>query len=560
MYNTVRSWIARYIAAFILPLFIVIFILFSYMISGLSSRSVELTQKTMQLYISQLEESMRNMERILSVLYDSNIDLSYLCVSVDDNQMYMSKIAFANYLNREILVCDRFDGMFVVVKREQEDIYIDAGSRGNNLVKAEILNMIDEKDGLQESFLRSWNIVQVDGQYFMLRLVRNGNNYCGAWICLNEIAIYMKVACDISEAQVVVTDRQGAVLSSTVEETEWLLQDYNEGAVFVSDGQKQEQAVATAEMSNGILSFYLFVPVNILLKDVGILRIVFVVAAMFVGFLLVVFWQKMQKKIIMSCVELSNAMDKIETEYILKADPRELMEFKQMRQGFNRMKSQIHTLKIQSYEQRLKEQKIHMQYLFGQIQPHFFLNTLNVLYSFAEIERYDLIQQMVLTLVKYFRYIFNNGSKPVELKEELSHVEDFIAIQQLRYPDKIVFHKNIESGTEEMGILPCLLQTFVENSIKYGLREEGISEICIETVKQKENITITISDTGGGFPGDEIAAINEETGDENGVYKVGIRNTQQRLRLFYGDAAVIRVGNKPEGGAVVYICFPLKKV
>ena len=186
MYNTVRSWIARYIAAFILPLFIVIFILFSYMISGLSSRSVELTQKTMQLYISQLEESMRNMERILSVLYDSNIDLSYLCVSVDDNQMYMSKIAFANYLNREILVCDRFDGMFVVVKREQEDIYIDAGSRGNNLVKAEILNMIDEKDGLQESFLRSWNIVQVDGQYFMLRLVRNGNNYCGAWICLNE--------------------------------------------------------------------------------------------------------------------------------------------------------------------------------------------------------------------------------------------------------------------------------------------------------------------------------------------------------------------------------------
>lgn len=370
----------------------------------------------------------------------------------------------------------------------------------------------------------------------------------------------MEKACDILEAQAVVTNSQGDTVSSTVQEASRLLQAHSGESIFVSDGMGRDYAVVDARMSNDILHFYLFVPASILLKDVGMLKIIFSAAVLFVGSLLIIFWKKMKERIIWPCVELSKAMEGIETGQLLEVRQEEILEFKQMRQGFNRMKGQIHELTIQSYEQRLKEQKIHMQYLFGQIQPHFFLNTLNVLYSFAEIERYDLIQQLVLAMVRYLRYIFNNGSKPVKLKEELSHVEDFITIQQLRYPDKILFCKEIESGMEEVGILPCLLQTFVENSIKYGLQEEGTSEICIKVTLQEEKVGITISDTGRGFSDEEIIVINEESDNDNGVYKIGIRNTRQRLRLLYGDDAVIRVGNKPESGAVVYICFPAERI
>lgn len=556
---TVRQWIIRYILIFILPLILTIGILFSYMITSMSNSSVVLSEKTMELYVNQLNENLNSMERILLTIYDNNTDLSYLCVSGDQNQLYMSKIAFANYLNREAIVFDRFDGLFTMIQREDELIYIDAGTRDKDSVRQEMQKLAAEGELQKLALSSSWFTRKISDRNYLLRITQNGSSFCGAFLCMEPIADFLRRYCDIPGAETAICDRQGRVVSQTSEKSGELTGMFQEQQRFLRDrNQGIRYAVGHTESVYANLKFFLFIPTNVVLREVHILVGIAFIVLLLVFCMIVVFWKNMNVRIITPCMDLGRAMEQIEEEAPLCLKPEPLYEYGKIQQGFNEMKSQIHHLKIQSYEQQIREQKIHMEYLFGQMQPHFFLNALNVIYSFVEIQRYDLIQKMVLAMVRYLRYVFNNGSKPVALKEELAHMEDFITIQQIRYPDRIIYEKEVDPEIEESGVLPFLLQTFVENCIKYGLKTDQINTIRISARRSGHQIIIVVSDTGKGFTEKEMQEINEGGGDggENRVYKVGIKNTRQRLELMYGDDADISVGNGENGGAFVTICFP----
>lgn len=555
--ETVRRWIIQYIAVFLLPLMAVIGMLFSYMIKSMSNSSISLLEKTMELFVNQLEENLGSMERILLTVYDNNMDLSYLCVSEDRNQLNMSKIAYSNFLGRQALVADRFDGLFTIVQREDELIYIDAGKQGKDKVKEEIARLA-EADGLKElAASHAWFAHEIEGEGYLMRITQNGKSYCGAWICLKPMAGFLQQYSNFKETEVAVCDIRGNTVSQTSEKGGSLARKCMQDSQPARNRLRHTSyVIGRAESPYAHLQFLLFVPARAILLEVHILEGIACLVFALVLALVYLFWRRMKVKIIVPCTRLGEAMEQVESEKPLLLTSEPLYEFGQIQQGFNEMKVQIRNLKIQGYEQKIREQNIHMQYLFSQIQPHFFLNALNVIYSFAEIERYDLIQKMVMAMVRYLRYVFNNGSKPVALKDELSHVEDFITIQQIRYPDRIVYEKEIDPGTEETGILPFLLQTFVENCIKYGLKEDGINRICISVKKAEGRIVITVSDTGKGFTEEELCSINSRDENSDTVQKLGIRNTRQRLKLAYGDSAEITAENGKQGGAVVRISFP----
>lgn len=112
-----------------------------------------------------------------------------------------------------------------------------------------------------------------------------------------------------------------------------------------------------------------------------------------------------------------------------------------------------------------------MRYLSQQIQPHFVLNTLNILYSY-EPEEYPLIQKMILCLSKYFRYIVKVHSDFVELSQELAHIKNYFEIQEARYPEQFDYYVESEEGMDDLLIPPLLIQNFTENSIKYAIDME----------------------------------------------------------------------------------------
>ncbi|HIS48838.1 MAG TPA: histidine kinase [Candidatus Scybalocola faecigallinarum] len=107
-------------------------------------------------------------------------------------------------------------------------------------------------------------------------------------------------------------------------------------------------------------------------------------------------------------------------------------EFEQINRSFNGMMEQIKNLKIDVYEQELEKKNIKMQYLSQQIQPHFILNALNLLYSY-EPEEYPLIQKMILCISKYFRYIVKMNEEFVELSQEMNHIKNYFEIQRARF-------------------------------------------------------------------------------------------------------------------------------
>ena len=87
-----------------------------------------------------------------------------------------------------------------------------------------------------------------------------------------------------------------------------------------------------------------------------------------------------------------------------------------------------------AYASQLESERIRIRYLTQQMQPHFVLNTLNLVYS-MEPSQYKLMQRTIQCLARYFRYVAHVSEPLVPIEAELEHVKNYFNLQQIRYPD-----------------------------------------------------------------------------------------------------------------------------
>ena len=251
-----------------------------------------------------------------------------------------------------------------------------------------------------------------------------------------------------------------------------------------------------------------------------------------------------------------------DTEIRVPQDSR-IQEVNQIAQTVNAMLDTIRQQKIDSYEQRLAAQHAHLQYLHLQIRPHFFLNSLNLVYSLAEEEKYGAIQDLVLDLSTYLRSIFKDDSKLVTLEAELASVESYVRIQRAgaEYPPQL--HLLLDAETSHLLVPPLSLLTFVENSFKHSQRQDSPLEIrikCTTLPGEGGYLYISISDNGGGFSAEALHELNSPA-QEGNIYTdqhVGISNIRHRLRLLYGPTATVLFRNLT-GGACVELFLPIER-
>ena len=234
----------------------------------------------------------------------------------------------------------------------------------------------------------------------------------------------------------------------------------------------------------------------------------------------------------------------------------------QIYDAFNDMMQQIKDLRITVYEQELASQQSKMQFLRVQIKSHFFVNCLNVIHSLAMIGNNELIQEFALCLSDYFRYLGSGFSDTVRFSQELAHLQNYVKIHQMRYPDRIACQFQVSPEVEDMEILPMILQTVVENIFKHVLGVQNQVRITVRAEggrhDARSGMWLTVADDGPGFTNEQLSALNAHSVDpdapsENGT---GIRNTKKRLDLFYKGQALLRFENALTGGAVVKMFFP----
>jgi len=187
-----------------------------------------------------------------------------------------------------------------------------------------------------------------------------------------------------------------------------------------------------------------------------------------------------------------------------------------------------HALKNKILEAQLKLKEQELNYLKMQIHPHFLFNTLNTLYGFA-LKKSENTPEMILKLSNLLDYLLYQSDKPlVSLQEEINHIRDYVALENMRFSDVLDISLDFENSKESLQVAPMLFIPFVENSFKHG-----------QIVGQKLSISMSLACTD-----DEIlfsiknSMLPSETIDKNGI---GLTNIKKRLSLLYKDKHTLHI-------------------
>jgi len=191
-------------------------------------------------------------------------------------------------------------------------------------------------------------------------------------------------------------------------------------------------------------------------------------------------------------------------------------------------------LNAERTKQEIEHEKTNteLSFLRSQVNPHFFFNTLNNIYSLAVVQS-DKTAPTVMRLSSIMRYILTETQTDrVPLEKEIDFVKNFIDLQLVRLTDKVKVQFKTEGDITNKQIAPLLFISFVENAFKYGVSTKEASEINIlfkvEGNKTYFNVINTIVKADNG--------IHDTTG-------IGINNAKRRLELLYPDTHTLKVLN-----------------
>ena len=181
-----------------------------------------------------------------------------------------------------------------------------------------------------------------------------------------------------------------------------------------------------------------------------------------------------------------------------------------------------------------------------QLQPHFLFNTLNAIAALLKANP-DAAESMVLKLADFLRLTLNNtGRSDVTLREELDFLERYLAIEKMRFQDRLSTRFRIRTEVLEARVPNLLLQPLVENAIRHGIaRDRRAGRLEVNATHEKGRLLLRVTDDGPGAPPGRV------------IEGIGLTITRERLRHLYGDASSLEYGNAPGGGFRVSLSLPL---
>ena len=416
------------------------------------------------------------------------------------------------------------------------------------------------------SAYRQWSTIWCAGQPYLFFLLDYNNYYIGAWSSYENLLQGLQQNTDktgeagILQEKYLICDENGKVMVPAEDKNTWM----SFGRNMYTDEEKNSwyYAGAISELSD----FYLVKQISktTLEEQLPAIGSEITVFAAVILLLFVVYGVCLYLWILTPMAYLKKSMEIIqqgELDYRIPELDNCSAEFDAVIQEFNYLMDHIKNLKIQMYEERLAGKETELQYLSRQIQPHFILNTLNTIYNYSESD-VKTTKQLIRLTSGYYRYVVNVNSRYVQLGQELEHIQDYMRLQKMRYPNAFDYKVTCEEAIKIVPIPPFIIESFVGNAIKHGLTPGKMTEIQVNVSKLEEfRILIQVKDNGTGFSDDSLDAVEEflEKGIVSEELGVGICNSVARLRLIYGDKCEIRIYNQEPSGAVVDITLNLQK-
>lgn len=212
----------------------------------------------------------------------------------------------------------------------------------------------------------------------------------------------------------------------------------------------------------------------------------------------------------------------------------------------NTMRRMYSSMQADEDSERLQRQNIQaeMYYLKHQINPHFFMNTLNNIHALVDINT-EGAKEAILHLSKMMRYVvYDTGKDVISLKQDIEFIENYIELMRIRYPEEVditfVYPKRF-SG--RVVVPPLIFIVFVENAFKHGISYNGNSYIHISIAYSNDCVVAQFENSKHAMP----------KGHKPGI---GLENVRKRLDLIYGNGYELTIDDNVDDRYCITLKIP----
>lgn len=569
--NSLRFKLVIGLMSIVLP--VVLFLIYNnfYSIHVVRNQVAQSNKNMISLYMGLIDKSLDDIDNYLLKYVADETGLHTLDMprSVDENHYDLERIWEFNQLRDNASYYEGLDYFFIYSSVNDDLIFAptpaSAAEVGNEPIKRGIRALFAKNPTSMGQSFKHWLVVRMNDQAYLLDILKTGTNvYIGAGVNANTIMGPLSLLELGSEGKAVLVDgKYVPVRDEAFFQEKGIDLTYMQNSYRLS-GLNNNYLVIGEHSGKGKFGLVAVIPdQNILEKLPYLQKIIWLIGAGSVILLLGSLYF-LRKVVLRPISRIVRSMRKIRDGHFETRIPDipTSNEFELMNETFNRMVADIQKLKIDYYEEQLSHQKAELKQLQLQINPHFFLNSLNIVYYLAQENKNGLIQELALSLIRYFRFLFRSHTDYVLLRDELNHTENYLNIQKFRFPGILTYAIIVQDDMLDCCIPPLIIQTFAENTIKHALNtDEPVHvEIQVEKVADpaSDQLQIRIHDSGKGFDAEVLEQLRKEMnlGNDKGEH-IGIWNVKRRLRLLYGNEANILFYN--DNGAVVEIRLPFVK-
>ncbi|HER5578353.1 sensor histidine kinase [Streptococcus pyogenes] len=210
-------------------------------------------------------------------------------------------------------------------------------------------------------------------------------------------------------------------------------------------------------------------------------------------------------------------------------------EFQYLSDQINQMVERLQQLHDKTLDLETQKLLFEKRMLEAQFNPHFLYNTLETILITSHYDS-ALTEKIVIQLTKLLRYSLTDSSKPVLLKDDLSVIESYLVINQVRF-EELQYSINLSPDLDSLAVPKLFLLPLIENAIKYGLKERHDVKINIACYYQDDHIIFSVRDNGSGIDAHHQKVIREQL--EAGESYHGLINSYRRLKYHFSEVSLV---------------------
>ncbi len=543
------------------------------------SQVAQSNRNMLTIYMNDMDQVLGEIENYLykSAEQDQSL-ISLSQYDKDSWEYYLSTTETVNELDLNTNYYDAADILFAYSSR-YEELFIaqqQSVSYDRKLLIQEKLKQLLKDPGQASN--PKWSLVDLNGEFALLRIVdTNYDSYIGAWVDLNRLMEPMRKLGQFGQGgkgEALLMSGEGnpistvgASIGDALEKVDFVryLGGGNSAYNIVKLDKPYLLVAKRSRMAD--MDLVLLLPERTLLEGLPFFRNLMYLIPMIAAVMLVLYLLFLQNSIVKPIQQFIKAMRKIRAgDLSVRMADNKLVEFLSLKETFNGMAQQIEHLKIDIYEEQIRTQRAELKHLQAQIHPHFFMNSLNIVYQLAQIKDYEVIQNMALHLVRYFRYTTRTQVSTITIKEEIEHIYHYLSIQKYRFPETLAFDFEVDPAVELAEVPPLTIQPLVENAMVHGfsIRTGSPFNIKVRIAPAPDDpegeLLIEVLDNGKGITPEQKDALALKVHElEPGNGSLGLWNVVRRCRLYFKTQVRMTFGDVDPQGTRITLQLPRSK-